>query len=332
MKYVAHIEPREPDGGGMGQGDRAAGGEIEELTGVERDLVSPRSSRWIGLFLTVAVAIIGYGFVSHASDPPTTSRAPEPAGPGDAGWLPHVPRNGGEGPMAADPAADNALTITAPAGGSTITGGVAVTGGVVVVEAVAGRPLGTVHVSVAIGEAVLGWRDVDVRRAGPLELRIPVFAPAFDAPVVLRLAAAAMGGEPGVVVSRDLRLDVPSAVGFWDAVPTGIVDDAGRAELLIQGYGPRASRTIEIAMRDARGVVRARSAVPISYDSTVPGAPGGRVLGLGSFTARLWVAADDAGPWTLRAEWPDASTGTHLHLETSLPPMPAPADRLPHRH
>ena len=203
-----------------------------------------------------------------------------------------------------------------------MTGGIAVTGAVVVVDATARRALGTIHASVSIGEAVLGCRDVTVDVAGPIQVRIPVFPPAFDAPVVLHLDSEPIGSRSGLAISRDLRLDIPSVVGFWDVTPTGSVDRTGRVQMSIRGYAPRASRTAKIAVQDARGHVAAIATVPISDEGGCPGSIGGRIFGLGSFVARLWLPAGSTGPWTLGVRWRDATTGHQLHFETALSPVP----------
>ena len=329
MKYVAPVERRDPgtprraDPGGDGTDEL----EIVDLVGGGHDLLPRRSGRRIGVLIGLAVALVGYGFVGHFSGSPASGpvhstddadrslavATTDPAG-----------ATGPDGPMSED---DESLMVTAPTDGSTLTGGIEVTGGVVVVDAIATRPLGALHASVSIGGAVLGCRDLTVLTAGPLEVRIPVFPPAFDAPVVLSVASAPFEGRPGSALARDLRLDIPSVVGFWDAAPTGTVVQTGRVQMLIHGYGPRSARTIDISIQDVLGEVVAVTSVPITDDHDCPGSIGGRIFGLGSFVARLWLTAGTTGPRTLSARWRDAATGQQLHFETSLGPVQGPAER-----
>lgn len=263
------------------------------------------------------MAVTGYGFVNHVAGPakpgliggtggPNRTVAVTPTGPANA---------------TASGRIDAAMIVTTPMAGATVTSGLAVTGAVVVVDAIAHRPLGVVHASVSIGDAVLGCRDVDVETADRLEVRIPVFPPAFDAPVVLHIGSGPFAGQLGFTMARDLRLDIPSVVGFWDAMPTGAADRAGRIELSVRGYGPRAAHSIEIAIQDSRRVVVVTTSVPLADDDDCPDSIGGRILGLGSFLARLRIPAGSPDPWTLVARWRDPATGVKLHFETSLGPI-----------
>jgi hypothetical protein len=198
---------------------------------------------------------------------------------------------------------------------------VTMTGGVVVVDAFARRPVGMVHASVAIGELVLGSTDVEVQTIGPFEFRIPLFPPPFAAPVVLRLHAAPSGRGGGFDVFRDFRLNIPSAVGFWDASPTGPVDARGRVLIVIRGYAPLSARTVDVAIRDGRGHEVATGSIRLAVDADLPGSAGGWSLGLGSFEATLWLPPGWGDRLSLIATWRDAATGTQLHMETALAPI-----------
>jgi hypothetical protein len=329
MKYVAPVELRDPgtprrtDPDGHGTDEL----EIVDLVGGGRDLLPMRSGRRLGVFIGLAVALVGYGFLGHFSGSP----APGPVRSTDDGnrsvaAAPTDPLSA-PGPDRSRSEDDQPLVVTDPTNGRTLTGEIDATGGVVVVEAIARRPLGALHASISIGGAVLGCRDVSVERAGPLEVRIPVFPPAFDAPVVLGMTFAPFAGRPGFALARDLRLDIPSVVGFWDAAPTATVVQTGRVQMLIHGYGPRSARTIDVAVRDAMGEVEAITSVPITDDHDCPRSIGGRIFGLGSFVARLWLPAGTTGPRTLSARWHDAVTGQELQFETSLGPIRGPAER-----
>jgi len=323
VKYIAPVARPDPARDRTHDLDLGVPYEIEvlELEGVKRDH-GPRSRRWLGVVVGLAVAVTGYGFVNHVAGP---------AKPGPIGMThesshtvtvtPTDPANAVASGITTLRIDDQALIVTAPMTGATITSGLAVTGAVVVVDATAHRPLGVVHAAVSIGDAVLGCRDVEVEKADRLEVRIPVFPPAFDAPVVLRMGSRPFAGQPGFTMARDLRLDIPSVVGFWDAMPTGAIDRAGRMELSVRGYGPRAAHSIDIAIQDSRGVVVASTSVPLTDDDDCPDSIGGRIFGLGSFLARLRMPAGSPDPWTLVARWRDPATGVKLHFETSLGPI-----------
>jgi hypothetical protein len=292
--------------------------QIVELGGAEHGVVRAGSRRWTGVLVGLAVAITGFGFVYHGSSPPV------PGAGGEASEAPAAaPRTppGVDGAIESGAALDVSeppVIVTAPADGATVTSGAIMTGGVVVVDAVARRALGLVHASVSIDERVLGAGDLNVPTSGPFEVRIPVFPPPFAARVALRMQVYPSGGDPGSELSRDFRLNIPSVVGFWDVSPTGVVDPHGRLQILIRGYGPVAARTVVIAVRDARGHDVATGSAGIAVHGDLPGAEGGRILGLGSFGATLWLppAADAL---SLQATWRDAATGARLHMETALP-------------
>jgi hypothetical protein len=324
MKYIAPVEPRhEASAGAQGVGAADLDGpRIVELTGVEQDVVGPGSRRWSAVLVGIAVAVTGFGFVWHGSGPPVRGPARDASEVATAASA--TPRGldgANETGGAALDVGDQPLVVIAPADGATVTSGVTMTGGVVVIDAAARRALGMVHASVSIGGLVLGSSDVDVQTIGPFEFRIPLFPPPFDAPVVLRMQAAPSGGGHGFEVSRDFHLDIPSAVGFWDASPTGVVDAGGRVQMVIRGYGPRSARTVDIAIRDARGHDVANGSVRLAVDADLPGAVAGRILGLGSFDATLWLPPGPADGLSLIATWRDAATGARLHVETALTPV-----------
>jgi hypothetical protein len=323
MKYIAPVEPRhEASVGALGEGsDDLDSFRIVELTGVEQG-VGSGSRQWIGVMVGIVVAITGLGFLWHGSGPPIHGPAQNTSKVAAAALA--TPRdldgaNETGGPALHD--GDQPVVVIAPADGATVTSGVTMTGGVVVIYGAARRALGMIHASVSMGGLVLGSSDVDVQTIGPFAFRIPLFPPPFDAPVVLRMQAAPSSWGDGFEVSRDFHLDIPSAVGFWDASLTGMVDVGGRVQMVIRGYGPRSARTVDVAIRDARGHDVAKRSVRLALDADLPGAVGGRILGLGSFVAALWLPPGSADGLSLIATWRDAATGTRLHMETALTPV-----------
>jgi hypothetical protein len=323
MKYMAPVEPRHAVSAWAESldVDDLGGIQIVELGGAEHGFVRNGSRRWLGVFIAIAAAVTGFGFVSHGSEatllgPVQTRsevRAVASASPGNRVGAPATDRT-------TEALDDQPIVVTSPVEGATITSGVTMTGGVVVIDAAARRPLGRVHAAVSIGELVLGARDVDVETSGTFQFRILLFPPPFDAPVALRMQAAPSGGRAGFDMSRDFHLAIPSAVGFWDASATGLVDAAGRVQMRIRGYGPLSARTVDIAIRDARRQEIATDSVRLTVDGDLPGAVGGRILGLGSFDTTLWLPRGSSGHLTVLVRWRDAATGARLHMETALMP------------
>ena len=323
MKYMAPVDTRHAVSAWAESLDvnDLGGIQIVELAGAEHGFVRNGSRRWLGVFIAVAAAVTGFGFVSHGSEASLLGPAPARS---EAARIAQASPDDRSGPTATDPAAPGdagqPIGLVAPAEGARITSGVTMTGGVVAVEADAREGIGNVHATVSMGELLLGASDVDVSARGPFAFRIPVFPPPFDAPVVLRLQTAPGDGRAGVDVSRAFRLAVPSAVGFWDASPTGSVDARGRIQLQVRGYGPRSARSLDLAIRDARGREIATTSVRIVVDDRIPGASAGRILGLGSFASTLWLPAGADDHLSLRATWRDAATGARLHMDTALAP------------
>jgi hypothetical protein len=327
MKYMAPVEPRHAVSTWANNldVDDLGGIQIIELAGAEHGLVRNGSRRWLGVVIAVAAAVTGFGFVSHGSEAALLGAAP--ARPAVAVVASAGPERR-VGSIATDPASQTPdarpIVVVAPADGAKVTSGVVMTGGVVTVDAAADRVLGTVRASVSMGELVLGERVIDVQAVGPFKVRIPVFPPPFDAPVTLRLQASTPGSGAGFDVARGFRLAIPSAVGFWQATPTGTVDAKGRVQLQIRGYAPLSARSIDIAIRDPRGHDVAAASVRIAFDADLPGAAAGRILGLGTFDATVWLPRASVGQHSLCGTWRDAATGARLHVDTALEPSVGP--------
>jgi hypothetical protein len=326
MKYIARMEPSHESSAGA-QGVRADYLDdvddlgIVELAAVEHGIVGSGSRRWIGVAVGIAVGITGFGFVSHGTGPPSRGPAHDASAAAAAasGTPPGLDGANETGGTALD-VGDRPVLVIAPADGATVTSGVTMTGGVVVVDAVAHRALGMVQTSVSMGGLVLGSSDVDVQTAGPFEFRIPLFPPPFAAPVVLRMHAAPSARGGGFDVFRNVHLNIPCAVGFWDASPSGTIDARGRVPIVIRGYAPLSARTVDLAIRDGRGHEVATGSIRLAVDADLPGSAGGWILGLGSFKATLWLPPGWGDRLSLIATWRDAAAGTRLHLETEFAP------------
>ncbi len=314
-------------GGDEVAADDAEAPQIVELASVGAGTVGRASRRWIGVLMATSAALTGLGFMAHGFAPairPAAQEASEaqpPASPTSRGG----DADAGSGGVAPD-AGDSDMIVLAPQDGATVTSGVILTGGVVAVNAVARRPLGTVHASVSIGTLVLGSSEVEVMRAGPFGLEVRVFPPPFNAPVVLRLHADSPGAGGTVDTARSFQLDIPSAVGLWAMSPSGRVDARGRVQIVVRGYGPLSARMLHVAVRDRHGRRVSRARARLGVNVGAPGAAAGWILGLGRFTATLWLPPGPAKDLVLVATWRDAATGARLHTETRLP---ADATRLP---
>jgi hypothetical protein len=267
--------------------------ELEEL-GEFKDARGARwSNRWLGVVVAAAVAIVGFGFVGRwSSDDPVTTRAEET-------------RQAADAPPPARPDADPvAFVLTDPVDGE------AIDGSVVEVRGVAHRAFGTVHLAVRLGDAVLGWTNLDVRERGAVSATIRVFAPSFSVPVVLSIDSAATRSGAGLAIALGLRLHAPAAVAVWRTALTGPSD---APSVLVEGYGPETTRDLRVQVyaADARGI--AIGAASVGHEDGRPGALGGGMLGLGSFTVRLTL--DEPAPGealVVSVTWRDHAGGS-LH-------------------
>jgi hypothetical protein len=263
--------------------DDATAWEIEDLTEANAGLGVGRTTLWIGVLLAVLVAIVGFGFIGRTTSEEAIAGSSTTPVPGAATH----PRDLELATTSSDP-----LVVTAPREGA------GVAGGVVKVEGMASRALGTVHLAVRLGNAVLGWANVEVAAAGPMKGTVHVFAPAFDVPVELRIDSAGSVGRPGVALVIRVHLNAAAGVGLWSA---GIVDQGSTPVVVVHGYANRSDGTVDVQARasDARvlGATRAR----IVVEQSRPGSAGGSMIGLGSFTARVPLSTRPVGPVIVQA-------------------------------
>ncbi len=263
--------------------------EIEELSDVRERVGSGLSNRLLGALIAVAVGIVGFGFSGHWS-------SPDPASGPAATALPAATAE----PPAA-PAVASLLTLSAPVDGTRVDGSL------VEVRGFARRALGTVHLAVWLGGAVLGWTNLEVGGAGPVRATIRVFAPPFDLPVVLRVSSATAGREAGVAMTVALHMRAAPGVTLWRCQLVGPQESR---LVKMEGVGPRTTGAVEIEVRTASGNMLAASTGRIGDEDGRPGAPGGRMLGLGSFTLRLTLdKPPPTGELLVIVTWHDASGG-----------------------
>lgn len=272
---------------------------IEDLTEYQQVGSIARSKRWLGVAIAVVVAIVGFGFAGGLTTPkpPTTS-----------------PRPGlGDGPaIVAAPSASTMqpFEVTVPGDGARVDGSV------VEVDGWAGRPLGTVHMAIRLGDAVLGWTNLEVPAAGPVHAAIRVFAPAFEVPVVLRVGGAPSDGGAAFETDVGLRLGLTTPVDLWR---TSVRTDGTSATILVDGFGPMTARDLVVSVLAADDRVLGSTPVSIGIEDGRPGSLGGRLIGLGSFSARVMVGgAIPPGELTLVAAWRHRPTDTLREIRRTI--------------
>lgn len=262
---------------------------IEDLTEFRRAADTPWSNRWLGVVIALAVAIVGLGFTGHwmsvdlASSQVSQAKASVAPAP------------------TATATVDNAsFVLISPVDGSLLDGGV------VEIRGASRRALGTVHVSVWLGDAVLGWTNLEIRAAEPVLATVRVFAPAVDLPVKLRIESAKSPAGPGVEILRDLRIRTTTTVGLW---PVRVTTADASGTVVVDGFGPIAS-AVAIRITDADERVVALKTTTIGSEEGRPGAFGGRLIGLGSFSVRMSLHdRPPCDPLTLTVSWRDETTG-----------------------
>jgi hypothetical protein len=290
MRYEAAPRSNDrtvPDGSDDGFVDAGAPDEwrLEELIAARETLGSRWSNRWLGAMIAVAVGIVAYGFVGQLTDTP-----PRPATA--VSGCPPVAANVMAQAIESEPAA---FVLTTPADGTEVRAGV------IDVRGIAGRGLGTLHIAVVMGDAVLGWTNLDVRAAGPVSTSIRVFAPSFDAPVVLRIDSRASSHGPGFSSATALRLHAPAGVNVWRITRVGSLTTRA---IRVEGFGPATVKDVEVGLTTSDGRVIASATAPIGYDDGRPGSVGGESIGLGSFAVRLDIHGPlPTGPVVLRLRW-----------------------------
>ena len=168
--------------------DDATAWEIEDLTEARSGLGAGHTNRWFGVAIAVLAAVVGLGFIGRSATGPEVATI---VAPQETSQLT---------PAFSDIATSSNFTLSAPVSGTTAEGGL------VAVRGTAHRALGTLHVAVRLGDAILGWTNLAVRAAGHVEATIRVFAPPFDAPARLTIESAGVDEQPRVDIAVDIRL------------------------------------------------------------------------------------------------------------------------------
>jgi hypothetical protein len=164
--------------------------------------------------------------------------------------------------------------------------------------------------AVVMGDAVLGWTNLDVRAPGAVSASIRVFAPPFGALVVLRIDGGASRFGPRFSSTTALQLHAPSGVTLWRIAPAG---PPTAHSIRVEGFGPETVTDVEVRLTTGDGRVIASATAPIGYDDRRPGSVGGDSIGLGSFAVRLDLDGRmPTDPVLLRLRW-HVGAGGPLH-------------------
>ncbi len=263
-----------------------------------------RGNRRLGVVVALAAGIVGLGLAGHWSDHPGIESAAAGTSPTRATLELDEP-----GPSASVERSAPLFTLLSPKAGTTITGGI------VEVHGVARQGLGLVHLSVVLGNAVLGWTNVDVPRAGPVDSAIRFFAPSFIVPVELRVNQAT---ESRFALSRSFNVDARGRVQLWGVAVDGPLDAPA---LVVDGFGALTRGPILITvLSDSRAIATAR--VAITREDLRPGSAGGRMVGLGSFRTRIAMPASvDSASLSVDLAWRDAlgPGNVEVHVVKQVP-------------
>jgi len=305
MKYMPASSIAQPDATWTAETTTTT--EIEDLGAVHQVGGAPWSNRWLGVAIAITVAIVGFGFVGQ-----WTSEGPAPATTGPA--------------LAADTGSRRAeapdddlapFVVTTPADGDTIHSGV------VAISGFARRPMGTIHLAIWLGDAVLGWTNLEVGVPGRVTTAIRVFAPSFGVPVVLRIDSGASSHGPGVEIGIGLRLHAPAGISIWRTVIGGPNE---ASSVLVEGFGPETTGDLAVRVSTAGGRVLATEQAAVGQEDGRPGAVGGQMIGLGSFTVRLRLADPLPSLLIVSVTWRDADGSVNsvgqVIQESSQPRVP----------
>lgn len=299
---------------------------IEEIgEAVSADQSRTGGERWLCLAIAALGALTGFGFIGRMTDGGSSTG-------GSRGAVATSEPSGSPTPVVASRAAaavvDAPLELTSPAEGDTIESTV------LNVVGVAHRRLGTVHLAVVLGGAVLGSTDVDVRAAGPITAAIPVFAPPVG--VRVELVATFNGAVervgPGSAapraapVRRSFVLRPGGPLALW---PARVLHSRTATTLSVSGYAPVGVGRVRIRVVSETGRTLGRATAVVAMNGARAGSVGGYALGLGSFDARLALVAHlGPGPVRIEVDWRDAIGG---EWGTTVLTVTADGSAPPHR-
>ena len=285
------------DVGVVGRGRIEEQAILEELGGPAKP-VRGTDRRWL-LAIAGIAAIVCMGFAGDlvSPTPADPTLVPDRAAP-----TPSAP-----GTTASSPAEAIVVALSRPDG--------AVVDGLVPVL-VRTVPDHRVHLSVSVGAAVIGWRDVKVDADGRWAGTVPVFTPRVALPATVRAATSV--GSLAVESTHPVVLGGGQPIVVWEASVT-----RGRTDALTVAYRASAPLTFTeiVAWVTGKGGDRIGAASSASWvEEWRPGSAGASELGLGSLTGAVPISQRDAGKLVLHLRWHDASTGASGVVERVLRP------------
>jgi len=272
---------------------------LEELSGAP-SAVGGADRRWL-LAIAGMAAIVCLGFAGSFAAP-----APTRLGNLDAQKSGQASPSAGIDRLAIAPQPP-AISIVRPASGSVVTAGSIP----VVLVAAAGSHL---HISLTIGAAVLGWRNVDVDDDGRWSGTLSVFAPQVVLPATIR-AVGTVDGAPAVAEAV-ITLGGGPMLYLW----TAWVDHAPDGTVLVRyrAAAPLSQTSVDSWVTDRDGRQLGASTDASVVDQWIPGSAGARDLGLGSVSGFIPLSGlvDDA--LTLHISWEDPLSKASGTLERAL--------------
>ena len=286
------------DVGVVGRGRIEEEAILEELGGPAKP-VRTSDRRWM-LAIAGIAAIVCMGFAGDLVSP----TPPEPVRTMQSDDAPPP------GEPSVEPADDApAFAVEVARGNATVTGGL-------VPVRVRAVPNDRVHLSVSVGTAVVGWRDVKVGTDGSWQGDVEVFAPRVALPAAVH--AATRNGPTAVEASDAFTLGGGPPIVAWKAsVVTG---RAGAMTVAYHASVPLTFTRVDAWVTDARGRRVGGSRSASSVDEWQAGSAGARELGIGSIVDVISVRGHAKGRLVLTIAWRDASTASSGTLVVPLEP------------
>jgi hypothetical protein len=269
---------------------------LEELSGPPKT-VRAGDRRWM-LAIAGIAAIACMGFAGDFIAPTSTEMA-RPS-PDNVAPAPDAP-NEQPGVRA------NGIQVDVSRGHTTVGGGL-------VPVRIHATPNHRVHISVTVGAAVVGWRDVKLGADGSWTGWVEVFASRVALPAVVH--AVVVDGSTRAEAFAATTLGGGSQVVIWDAsIMSG---EDGRPIVAYDAAAPLSFGDVDAWVANAAGHRLGASRREILVDFARPGSAGGRELGIGSVADAIKLRPGAVGTLVLHLAWRDASTGARGSLERTV--------------
>ena len=266
---------------------------LEELS--DSHPVGHTDRRWL-LAIAGIAAVICFGFVSKSVAPPTATNANPGvhlAAESDAARL--APTD--DSRPSPWPAA-RGIELGLPAGGASVTGGE-------VPVSLRTAPQTNAHLSVSVGDAIVGWRNVTTGADGAWEGSLRVFAAHVALPATVHVIALLPRGA--AEAARAITLNGGAQVVLWEASEVAGID--GRPAVRYRASAPLGYAKVAAWVTDAAGRRIGEAIGASRVEEWQAGSAGGRELGLGTLAGAIPVRGRITGPVELHLSWRDPVTG-----------------------